>query len=58
MELTSETYKTISGKTITRHLLTSDSGNTQSLNTRQLWLLVLLGVVELGKYLKEEPDQE
>ena len=52
MEINTETYKSIGGDMLTRHYLHMGDRN-YVLDTRELWQLVLLGIVELGKCLKE-----
>ena len=59
MEITSETYRAIGGHMVTRHIVSfGERSADHSLNTRQLWQLVMLGIVELGKYLREPADRE
>ena len=55
MEIKTETYKTVTGDVLTKHYL-SLGDKTQVLTTQELWQLILLGVVELGKRL--QPDRE
>ena len=56
MEITSETYRAIGGHMVTRHILSFGRGAAHSLNTRQLWQLCMLAVVELEKYLAEPEE--
>ena len=53
MKIDSKTYETISSDMLTRHYVYI--GNQKHvLNTRELWQLALLAIVQLGEYLKED----
>ena len=54
MKLETETYKSLTGQTITRHYLNLEDGHVHSLTTRHLWQLTTLAIVELGKQLRDD----
>jgi hypothetical protein len=58
MEINTEVYQNIRGETVRRHIVDLGGSSTYSLKTRELWHLVLLSLVELGKCLSDEPPPQ
>ena len=54
MDIKTEIYENLEGKIITRHYLNLGDGHTHSLTTRQLYTLLTLCIVELGKRLRHD----